>query len=177
MKKNYYSWTDVESAANSIVAQLAQDQWCPEKIVGVGRGGLPLAVILSYRLNRPMISLDVDLHNVGVSESNLWLSEEAFGYNRPEETGITGARWDLKLRKKILVVDNVNNVNSKFSWIVGDWQSSCLPGETSAWNSVWHQSVRFAAMTNNPNSEFETDYHWDDKFDPDTQLIYPWENG
>lgn len=178
-RKHRYLWQDVDRAADSIVAQLAQDEWCPEYVVGIGRGGLPLAVCVSHRLNRPMVSLDVSLRDSGSCESNLWLAEWAFGYNNPDETGITGARWDPKLRKKILIVDDINGAGATFSWIVRDWQSGCLPNETHAWDAVWHKTVRFAVMTNNSNSEFEVDYHWDevDKSKEDVWLVYPWENG
>lgn len=180
MKKRYYSWQDVESAANSIVAQLAQDEWCPEVIVGINRGGLPLAVMLSHRLNAKMYTVDIQLRN-GKShdcESNLWLAEWAFGYNNPEETGITGTRWDPSLRKKILIVDDINDTGATFEWLINDWQSSCLPNEQYAWNTVWNNSTRFAVMTDNLSSKFhQVCYNWDEinKAEDDTWLVWPWE--
>lgn len=179
MTKHRYLWQDLDRAADCIVAQLAQDEWCPEHIVGIGRGGLPLAVTISHRLNRPMTSLDVSLRDGGETESNLWLAEWAFGYNYPEQTGISPSRWDPSLRKKMLIVDGINDSGATFQWIVQDWQSGCLPDEQYAWDAVWHKTVRFATMTNNVNSDFEVDYTWDelDKSENDVWLVYPWENG
>lgn len=181
MKKKYYSWQDVECAANSIVAQLAQDQWCPEIIVGINRGGLPLAMLLSHRLNTRMYTLDIQLRDGADSdcESNLWLAEWAFGYNYPEESGIENSRWVPALRKRILIVDDINDTGATFNWLVNDWQSGCLPGEQYAWDAVWDNSTRFAAMTENLNSEFDkVRYCWDEvnKAEDNLWLVWPWEN-
>ncbi|KQM97913.1 phosphoribosyltransferase [Sphingobium sp. Leaf26] len=45
---------DVQTLARSIEA----DDWTPDIVVGVGRGGLVPAVYLSHRLDRPMLSID-----------------------------------------------------------------------------------------------------------------------
>ena len=107
------------------------------------------------------------------------MSDDAFGYNYPEETGITGARWDIKQRKNILVVDDINDTGATFAWIKQDWQSSCLPNETDAWNSIWGKNVRFAVMTENLSSEFtEVNYYYDEvnKGEDDVWLVYPYES-
>lgn len=180
MKKKYYTWQDVERAADSIVAQLAKDEWCPEYIVGINRGGLPLAMLLSHKLDVKMYTVDIQLRDGKDNdcESNLWLAEWAFGYNYPEETGITGARWDPKLRKKILVVDDINDTGATFEWLVKDWQSGCLPDQEYAWDAVWDNSTRFAVMTENLSSNFyKVRYSWDEvnKAEDDVWLVWPWE--
>ena len=181
VKKKYYTWQDVEHAADSIVAQLAKDEWCPEIIVGINRGGLPLAVLLSHKLDTRMYTLDIQLRNGKDNdcESNLWLAEWAFGYNYPEESGITGSRWDPKLRKKILIVDDINDTGATFEWLVKDWQSSCLPDEQYAWDAVWDNSTRFAVMTENHSSNFyKVRYNWDEvnkAEDDNAWPVWPWE--
>ena len=181
MKKKYYSWLEVEKAADKIILQMYKDNWRPDYIVGITRGGLPLATILSHKLDCRMETLKVklrDLYDGEACETNCWMSEDAFGYNNPEETGITGARWDLSLRKNILVVDDINDTGATFNWIKQDWQSSCLPDEDT-WNTVWHKNVRFAVMTQNWDSKFEhVDYYWDEvnKGEEDVWLVYPYES-
>lgn len=173
-----YTWQDIETAANSIVLQMYKDSWRPDYIVGITRGGLTLATMLSYRLDVPMAALQVSINNgVEDCETNCWLSEWAFGYNYPEETGIAGCRWDLSLRKKILVVDDNNISGEVFNWVKQDWQGSCLSNETDAWNSVWHKSVRFAAITNDAGSSFNTDYCWKEvnNFEQSAKIVYPWQ--
>lgn len=177
MKKIHYSWQDVEKASNAIIASLAVDKWCPDYIVGVIPNGLSLALLLSNKLDVTLYTLNAQL-STDNTESNLWMADEAFGYNNPEETGITGARWDIGLRKNILIVDGLNDTGTTFNWIKKDWQSSCFPNEQHAWDSVWEKNVRFATMTEDPNSNFGgVKYHWDtvNILDEDTSLVYPWE--
>ena len=178
IKKHYYSWQDVEKMCVQIVTTMYADEWRPDYIVGITRGGNIPATILSNMLDVRCEALKVSLRDdTQGPESNLWMSEEAFGYNNPEETGITGARWDLSLRKNILVVDDINDTGATFNWIKQDWQSSCLPDEDS-WNTVWNRNVRFAVMTENLNSEFgNVDYYYDqlNKGEDNVWLVYPYE--
>lgn len=182
MKKHYYSWQDVEKAADSITTQMYKDLWMPDYIVGITRGGLPLATILSHKLDVRLEALKVKLHNVKPGESNetnCWMSEDAFGYNYPEESGVTGARWDIKLRKNILVVDDFNHTGETLNWIKQDWQSTCLPNEDAAWDSVWGKSVRFAVMTENLNSQFTQVnycYHEVNQGEENVRYIYPYQS-
>lgn len=177
-KKKYYTWQDVESAVNTMVVQMYKDGWKPDCIVGITRGGLPIAAMLSNLLDVPMATLKVSFRDGEELESNLWLSEDAFGYLSEENRTSTGCRWDVKQRKNILVVDDINDTGRTFSWIKDDWQQSCLPGETDAWNSVWQKNVRFACMTENLSSDFgDARYMWDivNKREDDVWLVYPWE--
>ena len=181
MKKHYYTYNDVHNAAMDIVLKMYKDNWRPDYIVGLTRGGLPLALRISHLLGCRMETLKVKLrdnHDGEECESNLWMAEDAFGYNYPDVTGVTGARWDPKLRKNILIVDDINDTGATFNWIKQDWQSGCFPNEDDAWNSVWNNNVRFATMTENLSSEFgEVDYHWHEvnKSEDDVWLVYPWE--
>ena len=73
MKYKTYTWNDVEKAANSIALQMYKDNWRPDYIVGITRGGLPLSVLLSHMTDIKMYSLDVRLRDGGGStavESN-----------------------------------------------------------------------------------------------------------
>jgi hypoxanthine phosphoribosyltransferase len=177
--KKYYSWRDVETAALSIIMQMYKDNWRPDYIVGITRGGLPLATVISNQLNIPMHALGVSFRDGGHlmgPESNCWMSEDAVGYLGPDD--ISGSRWDPASRAKILIVDDINDTGRTFNWIKEDWQSSCFPKEEYVWDSVWDQTVRFATMTENTSSEFDdVRYTWDsiNKAEDDVWLVYPWE--
>ena len=181
IKKHYYSWQDVENACVNIALQMYKDNWRPDYIVGITRGGNVPATILSNMLDVRGDALKISLRDGGdnACETNCWMSEDAFGYVPQEEQETLKCRWDVKHRKNILIVDDINDTGATFDWIKQDWESSCLPNEVDAWNSVWGHNVRFAVITENLSSEFNgVDYytHEVNKAEEDVWLVYPWEN-
>ena len=179
MKKIYYSWQDIETMCLDIINQMYKDNWKPDYIVGITRGGNVPATIISNTLGVRCEALKVSLRDAEQGpESNLWMAEDAFGVNDPEKTGVTGARWDIKRRKNILIVDDINDSGETFNWIKEDWESSCYSDQPSAWDSVWHRTVKFAVLTENISSRFEVDYYTDtcNKMEEPSWQVYPWEN-
>lgn len=183
IKKHYYSWQDVERACLSIALQMYNDNWRPDYIVGITRGGNVPATILSNMLSVRGEALKVSLRDDdNKSETNCWMSEDAFGYVPLDEQETYKSRWDIAKRKKILVVDDINDTGATFNWIKDDWQSSCLPNATEGWNTVWsgqNPNVRFAVITENLSSDFSgVRYyaHEVNKAEEDCWLVYPWEN-
>ena len=182
IKKHYYSWQDVERACLSIALQMYNDNWRPDYIVGITRGGNVPATILSNMLSVRCEALKVKLRDGEPDEqceSNLWMAEDAFGYVDLEEQQTLKCRWDISKRKNILVVDDINDTGATFNWIKQDWESSCLPNEYNAWNSVWANNVRFASLTENLSSSFglvSYTTHEVNKAEEDVWLVYPWEN-
>ena len=180
MDKTYYTWRDLETAADCIMLCMMKDPWLPQCVVGLTRGGLPLALILSHRIGIPMHTLKVQLRD-GMpdedTECNLWLPEMAVGYVPEEQRAVTKSRWDINRRRNILVVDDINDTGNTFNWIKKDWESTCFPNERDMWDSVWHENVRFATMTQNWGSSFQPDYWWHevDKREKNEWLVYPWE--
>jgi len=175
MKKIYYSWSDVNGAVLEIARTISNSGWRPDYIVGLARGGLTPAVMLSQYLEIPMHSLQASLRDSKLApESNLWMAEDAFGYvvspNQHQGT------VDIFSRKDILIVDDINDTGATINWIKKDWPAGCLPND-SQWDSVWHNNVRFAVLTNNLASQADVDYSaWEvNKAEEDCWLVYPWE--
>ena len=181
IKKHYYSWTDIERMCVSIVNQMYADNWRPDYIVGLTRGGNVPATIISNMTGIRCEALKVSLRDDEGEgpESNCWMAEDAFGYVPEEERANTKSRWDIAKRKKILIVDDINDTGATFNWIKQDWPAGCLPNEES-WKTVWHNNVRFATITDNLSSDFNgtVDYsvHEVNKAEQDVWLVYPWEN-
>ena len=168
MKKVFYTWSQVEGAVLDIARQLQADNWRPDYIVGITRGGLVPANLLSQYTGIQMQSLDVSLRDGGTTVSNCGMAEDAFGYN-----GEVGK----PVAKNILVVDDINDQGSTIAWIKKDWQELCLPND-ARWEHVWGQNVRFATLTNNLASKEDVDYSvWEvNKAEEDCWLVYPWED-
>lgn len=186
MKKVYVTWQDVQGAVLEIARKLQKDSWRPDYIVGLTRGGLVPAVMLSQYLEVPCETLKVSLRDGGECESNLWMAEDAFGYVPKEERGtvhieismlpIKEDGSDPARRKNILIVDDINDTGATIAWIKKDWPSGCLPN-SYAWKNIFHNNVRFAVITNNLASKEDVDYYASEinKREKDVWMVYPWE--
>ena len=118
----------------NICKQIANDGWRPDYIVGLTRGGLLPAVMISHYLDIPMQSLDVSLRDGGECTSNLGMAEDAYN------------------GKNILVVDDINDQGSTLNWIMKDWPSGCFPSD-ERWEHIWGNNVRFAVVVDNMSSQ------------------------
>jgi len=181
MKKIYVSSDDVQRMTNDILRQLHIDGWRPDIIVGITRGGLTPAVLLSQYLDIPMYTLDVRLRDSAGDmgpESNLWLAEWAFGVV-PEESYST-SRYEPKFRKNILIVDDINDSGATINWIVDDWPSGCFPDEKEVWDGiVWGGTTRFAVLYDNLASDaiISPTYSSQEinKINDPSWIVFPWE--
>ena len=163
--KVYCTQQQVNSWVQNIIRELSQEGWVPDYVVGITRGGLVPAVMISQYLNVPLHTLGVSLRDTTTGpESNLWMAEDALGYEQD--------------KKKILIVDDINDSGATINWIKQDWPSGCLPDDES-WDTVWGSNVRFAVLINNEASEFKNpDYvgTYVNKLENPAWFVFPWEN-
>jgi len=163
MKKVYYTWRDVERQTQEILRQLQRDAWQPDYVVGLTRGGLVPANLISQYLEVPMETLKVSLRDdKSQPESNLWMAEDAFN-----------------MTKEILIVDDINDSGATLNWIKQDWMSSCLPNSKD-WNLVWSNNVRVAVLVDNESSASELNINYSavdlNKAEEDSWIVFPWED-
>jgi xanthine phosphoribosyltransferase len=144
MEKRKVSWQEFQGLVAKICRDISLGTWRPDYVVGITRGGLLPAVMISQYFNIPCETLKVSLRDNGgehATESNLWMSEDAFGYDPDIPT------------PNILVVDDINDSGATINWILNDWQSSCLPDAERWLDEIWNQNVRFATIFDNLASE------------------------
>lgn len=160
MKKIYISEIELRQQVHDIIRAMNADNWRPDYIVGLTRGGLVPANMLSQYLEIPMETLKVSLRDSDTGpESNLWMAEDAHA------------------GKKILIVDDINDSGATLNWIKQDWPSGCYPND--AWDNIWNNNVRFAVLVDNQNSGFhDIDYTSLEinKAEEDCWIVFPWEN-
>ena len=136
--KRYISEQEMKTGVLDIVSQMYSDDWRPDYIVGVTRGGLIPAVMMSHYTGVKMHTLDVRLRDADHGpEHAVWMAEEA------------GAG------KRILILDDINDTGETFKWIVKDWEESNPPAD---WLDIWGNNVRFATIIDNVPSAFDVDY-------------------
>ena len=174
MKKVYYTWQDVENQTQEILRQLQRDAWMPDYVVGLTRGGLVPANLISQYLEVPMETLKVSLRDSEQGpESNLWMAEDAFGYTDYDPMCAGDGR------KKILIVDDINDSGATLNWIKQDWQSGCLP-DHERWDQVWSGNVRVAVLVDNEASTSELNVSYSavdlNKAEEDCWIVFPWED-
>ena len=174
MKKIYYSWQEIEAQTQEILRQLQRDAWRPDYVVGLTRGGLVPATLISQYLEVPMECLKVSLRDSEHGpESNLWMAEDAFGHvmHDPMCSG--------NGRKKILIVDDINDSGATLNWIKNDWPSGCLPND-ERWEEVWGNNVRVATLVDNEASKSELKISYSavdlNKAEEDAWIVFPWED-
>ena len=155
MKKVYYTWQQVADSVNDIILQMFKDDWKPDLIIGLTRGGLAPAVLLSNKTSIPMETLDVRLRDT------------FNGYTAERNTSIPS-----KILKghNVLIVDDINDTGETLEWIKNDW-------DWQLDNNYWSDNLRVACITNNDASCFNIDYssiHINKIEDPQW-IVYPWE--
>jgi hypoxanthine phosphoribosyltransferase len=179
MKTIKYTNEQIERMTQEIIRQITLSGYKPDYVVGITRGGLLPALLISQYYNIPMETLRVSLRDHSQQECNAWMSEDAFGCVAYEEKERVKSRWDITKRKNILIVDDINDTGETIKWIKKDWESSCMPNERHAWDSVWGHTVKFATLVNNEASDFkDIDYTSlsINKAEEDSWIEFPWEN-
>jgi hypothetical protein len=165
MKKLYLDWTKIDQMCNKLALDILKSGFKPDYIVGITRGGLTPAVIISHLLEVPMYTLKVSLRD-GVEDDcdhNCWMAEDALGYDKEPVN--------------ILIVDDINDSGATIAWIKKDWPASCLPND-ELWTTCWGSNVRFATVVNNLASTKLVSYSALEinKAEDDVWIVFPWEH-
>lgn len=160
MNKLVLTNKDFNALVAGVCRDIANSGWRPDYVVGITRGGLQPAVMISHYFDIPCNALKVSMRDDNESESNLWMAEDAYN------------------GKKILIVDDINDSGATLNWIMKDWPSGCYPSDNK-WESVWNNNVRFAVVVDNLASKCNigVDYVGIEinKAEQDQWVVFPYE--
>jgi hypothetical protein len=134
----------------AIAAKLAADNWSPDYLIGVGRGGLVPGAYLSHAVGMTLLSVDY--------------SSQDFGF---ADELIHKLAYRTRQGEKLLVVDDINDSGRT----IDQFRSALLRFGGVA------KHVRVAVLLNNIRSSATADY-WAREIDRSTDkrwFVFPWE--
>lgn len=192
MNKLVINNEQLKGLVSKICRDISNSGWRPDYVVGLTRGGLIPAVMISHYFGVPCETLKVSLRDGSECESNLWMAEDALGNPSNEKViedendigSILEAASDLLEQgdtfKNILIVDDINDTGATINWIIDDWPSGCFPNDSRWEHDVWNVNVRFAVLVDNLTSDayVKMDYTGLEinKADNDVWVDFPWED-
>lgn len=162
LRKEYLGWDDVEYLTDLMIKSMIESEWTPTVVVGLTRGGLAPATMISHFFNIPMSSLDVSFR------------EEWGAFGGPTHTWVPE---EIANGHRILVVDDINDSGKTFEWIRDDWQQTVqfLEKQSEGW--PWN-AIKFGALIHNEPSKQGTDFFGrkiNKNIDP-SWIVFPWES-
>ena len=159
MNKNVVTYElEFNSLVSSLIDQINESGFSPDIVVGVSRGGVLPAVVLSHAFKVPFQTLhwskepatvgDMELGN----ESNMWLPHLS-------TTGVN-----------ILIVDDLCDTGRTMQEIMDDWDTAS--GDTEL---DWGGAIRTACLQKRYTSDVTPDYSVQTINNGDP-VVYPWEH-
>lgn len=149
-----YTYEEMQEGIEAIASQMAGEDFHPDIIVGVVRGGAIPAVCLSHKLKTPVEMVRWSLRD-GTCEINDSIPE------------------NLLQGRKLLLVEDIIDGGDTVESLLDEWRNYCGPEFVDA-----SDLIRVAALWFNPSQEItKADYtHRTIDRDVDSRwVIFPWE--
>ena len=145
--KNYskVSWADIHSFNDSILRQLKADNIKIDSILGIARGGMIPATMLSYKLETPYLDM------LGVRTRDV---DDTQFYGNPNLVG------------NVLIVDDINDSGKTFNEVNKYLHLHFDRGEV--------KNVYYCACIKRTGTKFETGFYGVE-FEGDNWYVFPWD--
>ena len=134
--KEYQSWDILESYLSSITQQIALDEFRPDVILGPGRGGYPVGVMLSHYYNVPFHGFEWTTRDHGMIKESTRLETILSKYSSED----------------ILLVDDINDSGHTLNGIKGvvdEWDS-----QENNNLLLLHEGIKYATLFDKESSDF-----------------------
>jgi len=157
----HISHDDFVAAVQALTTAIAADDWTPDFIIGIGRGGLAPAVYLSHATGLPMLSVDVSSQIEAFAAAPLVrLATRAAGGER------------------LLFVDDINDSGRTIGQIRATLIAAAADGgHRDGSEHGLAGGVRFATLIDNVRSAERVDYRARtiDRSMTKDWFVFPWE--
>lgn len=156
VKKRYLSHDEVQGQVNNIIRHLQKHHVQPAAIVGVTRGGLTPAVMMSHYFNCPLFTLDYSLRDREGAELNDAATQQVL-----DRLSTIGS-------KHIVVVDDINDSGETLVGIQNLFRDELF---SDAY-------VVYATLLEKSTSKFDCDFYGEFLMDEacDDWIVFPWED-
>jgi hypoxanthine phosphoribosyltransferase len=147
---DYIAYDDFLAIVRTLAQTVGSDEWQPDFVVGIGRGGLVPAVYMSQILSVPMLSIDQSAKVPGFADELL-----------------VKLATMTKAGQRILIIDDINDSGRT----IGQVRRLLRAHETV------EDHLRFAVMINNAVSQETVDYAVQtiDRTTDKRWFVFPWE--
>lgn len=160
MNKQHLSFDEITTLTHSLCRHIEASEWKPTIVVGVTRGGLLTAKMLSHYFGVSMCTLDVTLRDLTLWSENLNTSLVMEVFNR----------------HNILVIDDINDSGATSNKIKNTWSETLSKLEEKHRSWPFNQ-IKFGVLLENEASSHKSDF-WGKKIDKSQEpvwYVFPWE--
>lgn len=157
-EKIIYTNEDMAHDLQEITRLAAIDNFRPDAIVGIARGGIVPATMLSHYYNVPLITLNLSLRD-GLAEGTI---------------DYAALRAQLLSGRKLLLVDDICDSGATFAMVANNLSNLTARGAGTA----HMDNLKTAALWNNLSQEvFEVDYAGREivRAEDERWIIFPYE--
>ena len=157
VKKRFLSHDEVQGQVNNIIRHLQKNNINPAAIVGITRGGLTPAVMMSHYFNCPLLVLDYSLRDRDSAVLN-----DAATKHVIERMGA------LIETGQIIVVDDINDSGETLKGLKGLFHDEFFSDS----------NIIYATLLEKSTSKFDCDFYGEMLMDNqcDDWIVFPWED-
>tara|TARA_X000000950_G_scaffold272835_1_gene355917 strand:+ start:426 stop:914 length:489 start_codon:yes stop_codon:yes gene_type:complete len=134
--KEYQSWGTLESYLSEITRQVAVDGFSPDVVLGPGRGGYPIGVMLSHYFEVPFHGFEWTTRDHGMIKESTRLETILSKYNS----------------NNVLIVDDINDSGETLTAI--DEVVSAYDKEENNNTFFLHDCIKYATLYDKESSKF-----------------------
>lgn len=157
VKKRFLSHDEVQGMVNNIIRHLQKQQIHPAAIVGITRGGLTPAVMMSHYFNCPLFTLDYSLRDRDDAVLNDAATQEVVDKISP-----------LIDRRKVVIIDDINDSGDTLCGIKGLFHDEFFSDA----------NIVYATLLEKSTSKFDCDFYGELLMDEQCNdwIVFPWED-